>query len=54
MESYAVPGPAFERLLTAVVDVGRRKAAVEEALSRAWTLLCQSVESGNDEQDEDR
>ena len=45
MESYAVPGPAFERLLTAVVDVGRRKAAVEEALSRAWTLLCQSVES---------
>ena len=54
MESYAVPGPALERLLTAVVDLGRRKAAVEEALNRAWVLLCQSVESGNQEQDIDR
>ena len=47
MESYAVPGPAFERLLNAVVDLGRRKAAVEEALSKAWSLLCRSAESGN-------
>ncbi len=46
MESYAVPGPAFERLLTAVVDLGRRKAAGEEALNEAWELLCQSVKSG--------
>lgn len=34
MESYAVPGPAFERLLTAVVDLGRRRAVVEEALNK--------------------
>ena len=53
MESYAVPGPAFERLLAAVVDVGRRKAAVEEALNNAWVLLCQSVE-GNQGQQDDR
>ena len=51
MESYAVPGPAFERLLSAVVDLGRRKATVEEALNGAWALLCQSVESGNPGQD---
>ena len=52
MESYAVPGPAFERLLHAVVDLGRRKAAVEEALNRAWALLCQSVESESQGQDD--
>ena len=52
MESYAVPGPAFERLLAAVVDLGRRKAAVEEALSKAWALLCQSVELGNQGRDD--
>ena len=52
MESSAVPGPAFERLLNAVVDLGRRKAAVEEALNKAWALLCQSVESGNQGQDD--
>ena len=42
-----VPGPAFERLLSAAVDPGRRKAAGEEALDQAWELLCQSVKSGN-------
>ena len=54
MESYTVPGPAFECLLNTVVDVGRRKAAVEEALSKAWALLCQTVEAGNAGQDEGR
>lgn len=54
MESYAVPGPAFERLLAAVVDLGRRKAAVEETLGKAWSLLCQSVESGSRGRGEDR
>ena len=54
MESYAVPGPAFERLLAAVVDVGRRKAAVEETLNNAWVLLCQSVEPGNQGRQDDR
>ncbi len=52
MESYAVPGPAFERLLSAVVDLGRRKAAEEKALNGAWALLCQSVESGKQGQDD--
>ena len=54
MESYAVPGPAFERLLGAVVDLGRRKAAVEEALNEAWELLCQSVKSGAKQGQDDR
>lgn len=54
MESYTVPGPAFECLLNTVVEVGRRKMAAEEALSKAWRLLCQSVESRNQGLDDDR
>ena len=47
-----MPGPAFERLLAAVVDIGSRKAAVEEALNNAWVLLCQSVEGNQGQQDD--
>ncbi len=52
MESYTVPGPAFERLLNAVVDLGRRKATVEENLNKAWALLRQTVESVNEGRDD--
>lgn len=52
MESYALPSPTFERLLAAVVDIGRRKATVEEVLNKAWVLLCQSVERNPGQQDD--